>query len=335
MRLAIDARGDVSEELLAFGKQLGATDAIGGYGNSLLTDKGYYDYPDLVRMRKRFEDAGLTLAAIENVPPDRSHKIKLGLPGRDQQIENWCKTLTNMGRAGIPVLGYNFMLRSGRGYGWRTVRSAAGRGGARVTTFDYDIARAATQTVWDPPVTEQMEVTDEQMWDNFTYFLKAVIPVAERAGVRMGLHPDDPPISPLAGVARIFRSHSALQRLIETVPSDYNGLDFCQGTISEMPENVIDAIRYFGSRGKIFYVHFRNVSGPIPSFSETFIDEGHVNMAEAMQAYSEAGFDGPMIDDHVPGVVGDKSGYRSRAFAMGYIKGLMDFATPGALLDSR
>ena len=105
MRLAIDARGDVNEELLAFGKQLGATDAIGGYGIALPTDKGYYDYPDLVRLRKRFEDAGLTLAAIENVPPDWSHKIKLGLPGRDEQIENWCKTLTNMGRAGIPVLG--------------------------------------------------------------------------------------------------------------------------------------------------------------------------------------------------------------------------------------
>ena len=330
MRLAIDARGDIDDEMLAFGKQLGATDAIGGYGNALPTDKGYFDYPDLVRMRTRFEDAGLNLAAIENIPPDWCHKIKLGLPGRDEQIENWCTTLRNMGRAGVPVLGYNFMLRAGRSYGWRT-SSSEGRGAARVSTFDYDVARATTQAVWDPPVSEEVEVTDEQMWDNFTYFLKSVIPVAEQTGVRMGLHPDDPPISPLAGVARIFRSHAALRRLIEIVPSEYNGLEFCQGTVSEMPENVMDAIKYFGSRGKILYVHFRNVSGPIPNFSETFIDDGHVDMVEAIQAYREVGFDGPMIDDHLPGVVGDVAyGYRSRAFAMGYIKGLIDFASSGS-----
>ena len=130
----------------------------------------------------------------------------------------------------------------------------------------------------DAPIAEAGEITDEQMWDNFTYFIKAVIPVAEQAGVKMGLHPDDPPISPIAGIARIMRSYKALKRLTEIVPSDYNGLEFCQGTVSEMPENVLDAIRYFGSRKKIFYDHFRNVNGPVPTFAETFIDEGHVDM---------------------------------------------------------
>jgi mannonate dehydratase len=194
-----------------------------------------------------------------------------------------------------------------------------------VTSFDYGLIEGATQQLWDPEVSESVTTTDEQMWDNVAYFLKAVIPVAEEAGVRMGLHPDDPPISPIGGIARIFRSHAALKRLLELVPSPSNGLGFCQGTISEMPGNVLDAIRYFGSRDKIFYVHFRNVTGTVPRFSETFIGEGHVNMLEAMRAYQEVGYDGPMIPDHVPVVAGDVSRqYRSHAYAVGYTKALMD-----------
>jgi mannonate dehydratase len=219
-----------------------------------------------------------------------------------------------MGRAGIPVLGYHFMVLSV----WRTSNTTPGRGQARVTSFDYDLVK-------DAPLTELGEISDDQMWDNYTYFLKAVMPVAEQAGVKMCLHPDDPPISPIAGVARIFRSHESLKRLTEIVPSDYNGLEFCQGTVSEMPEDVLEAIRYFGSRDKIFYVHFRNVSGPVPTFDETFIDEGHVDMLEAMKLYKEIGFDGPMIDDHSPMVVQDPGyGYRSRAYSLGYMRALMD-----------
>ena len=207
-------------------------------------------------------------------------------------------------------------------YSWRTSRAPTARGAADATVFDWDVAKTV-------PASELGEVDDDRIWAAFEYFVKAVAPVAEEYGVKLALHPDDPPISPLAGIARIFRSHESLQRLCDLAPSDYNGLEFCQGTVAEMPENVIGGIERFVGQGKDLYVHFRNVSAPVPSFSETFIDEGYVNMAEAMQAYSEVGFDGPMIDDHVPGVVGDKSGYRSRAFAMGYIKGLIDFATLG------
>ena len=128
----------------------------------------------------------------------------------------------------------------------------------------------------------------------------------------------------------MFRSHAALKRLTEIVPSDSNGLTFCQGTISEMPENVLDAIRYFGSRNKICNVHFRNVSGTVPSFSETFIDEGHVDMLEAMKAYKEVGYDGPIIDDHVPVMVGGgERQYHSHAFAMGYMRALVQAAKAG------
>ena len=330
MRLAMG--GKIDDDFLAFARQIGTTDIIVVGSTSLPADTGHYGSQDLLLLRKHIEDAGLRCAAIEGSPADWTDKIKLGLPGRDEQIDNWCKSLRNAGAAGIPVLHYSFKLRSaGGGYGLRTSRTTPGRGGAKVSSFDYDLIKEATQDYWDPPVSKSEEITDEKMWDNVTYFLKAVIPVAEQAGVRMGLHPDDPPISPIGGVARIFRSHSAMKRLIEIVPSDSNGLVFCQGTVSEMPENVMDAIRYFGSRDKILYVHFRNVTGPVPRFSETFIDEGHVNMLEAMKAYKEVGFEGPMMDDHVPRVIGDERGqHRSHAYAMGYMKALIDAVNAGA-----
>ena len=329
MRLAM--MGTVDDEFLALAGQLGATDVMGGAGLGLPTDKGYFELEDLVLRRNRIEEAGLRLAALAGVPPDWIDKIKLGLPGRDEQIDNYCKTIRNMGTAGIDLLGWKSTLPSRDGsFGLRTSETTRGRGGATVTSFDYDLVNGATHDYWDPPANGPLETTDEQMWDNVKYFLKAVIPVAEQVGVRMALHPDDPPVSPIAGVARIFRSHAALKRLLEIVPSDYNGIGFCQGTISEMPEDVIDAIRYFGSRNKIFYVHFRNVTGPVPKFSETFMDEGYVDMIEAMRAYKEVGFDGPMIDDHVPHVVGGSERQeRSHAYAMGYMKALRDVALKG------
>ena len=323
--------GRIDDEFLAFASQIGATDVAGVSSSKLSTDKGYYELQDLMHIRDQVERAGLRWTVISGTPADWTDKIKLGLPGRDEQIENWCKTIKNVGAAGIPVFHYSWALRSaGGGYGLRTSKSTPARGGAKVSSFDYELIKGATQDFWDPPVSRSLEVSDEQMWDNITYFLKAVIPVAEEAGVKMGLHPDDPPVSPIGGVARIFRSHAAMKRLIEIVPSDSNGLVFCQGTISEMPENVIDAIKYFGSRNKIFYVHFRSVTGPVPKFSETFIDEGHVNMLEAMRAYKEVGFDGAMIDDHVPHVIGDQVGqHRSHAYAMGYMKALIDTVNAG------
>ena len=163
------------------------------------------------------------------------------------------------------------------------------------------------------------------MWDNFTYFLERVVPVAEEAGVKLALHPDDPPVPSICGIARIFRSVEAFKKMIEIVPSDYNGLEFCQGCFSEMGADVIEAIKYFGSRKKIFYVHFRDVKGTVPKFEECFIDEGNVDMLEAMKAYKEVGFDGPMIVDHTPHIVDDtRWGHRGRAYAIGYMRALIE-----------
>ena len=320
VRLAIS--GELTDERLAFGRQMGATEYVGG--GELPKERGYFRFQDLMLLRNRVEDAGLRCEII-GIPEEWTFKIKLGLPGRDEQIESWRRTIENMGAAGFNAILYFFSLRSGKGnYGLRTSEGTLGRGGAKVTSFDYDLIQGADQDFWDVPLDRSVQVTDQQVWNNVTYFLEAVIPTAEEAGVRLALHPDDPPISPIAGVARVFRSHAALKRIVEIVPSDSNCLTFCQGTISEMPENVLDAIRYFGSRNKICLVHFRNVSGPVPKFAETFIDEGHVDMLEAMRLYKEVGYDGPFVDDHVPRMVGDPERQEhSTAFAMGYMKGLM------------
>jgi mannonate dehydratase len=182
----------------------------------------------------------------------------------------------------------------------------------------------------DAPLTYAGVVTDEQMWDNFEYFLKRVVPVAEEAKVKLALHPDDPPISPIRGLARIMRSVEAFKRVIDMVPSDYNGITFCQGCFAEMGGVDIPAtIRYFGERGKIFFVHFRDVRGSVPVFEETFHDEGDTDMAAAMRAYLHIGFDGPMRPDHVPTLEGepnDAPGYMllGRLYAVGYMKGLLD-----------
>jgi mannonate dehydratase len=323
MRLAIS--GPATDEVLAFGRQIGATDYVGGDAG-LSRERGYYGFQELMIVRNRVEDAGLKWT-VSGIPEEWTNKIKLGLPGRDEQITSWCKTIENMGAAGVPVICYFFSLRSSIGhYGLRTSRSTPGRGGAKVTSFDHDQIRSATQDFWDPPVARSLEVTDQQVWDNVTWFLERVIPVAEDAGVKLALHPDDPPVSPIGGVARVFRDHAALRRVVDIVPSDSNGLTFCQGTISEMPEDVFDAIRYFGTRNKIHHVHFRNVTGTVPTFSETFIDEGHVDMVKAMKAYRDTGFDGPMVEDHVPEMAGGPDQWPAKAFALGYMKAVMQAA---------
>ena len=193
------------------------------------------------------------------------------------------------------------------------------RGGAEVTAFDYDAAKGS-------PNTHHREYSEDEMWENLEYWIRAITPVAEEEGIRLGIHPTDPPISPLGGVAMPLRSFGAYKRLIEIVDSPSNAIEFCQGTFSEMQgEDVYEMIRYFGERKKILYVHFRNVSGQVPKFHEEFINTGYVDMYRAMTVYREVGFDGFFIDDHVPHTHGDTAwGHRGRAFAMGYIQALIE-----------
>ena len=321
MRLAMVSR-PLAESDLRLARQMGMTDVVTTVPGVTMAPEREQGpalrYEDLLALRRRVEAAGLRLSVIEGY--QLSDRITLGLPGRDDDIARVCESITNMGRAGIPVYCYNFMAV----FNWlRTTQDIASRGGALVTRFDAD-------ALADVPDTYAGTTTDAQMWANFEYFLHRALPVAEQAGVKLALHPDDPPMSPVRGLARIMRDMDAFKRVLDMADSPANGITFCQGNFAAMPGVVIpDAIRYFGARKKIFFAHFRDIRGSVPLFEETFHDDGKTDMAAAMQAYVDIGFDGPMRPDHAPTMEGESNenpGYmvRGQIFAVGYMKGLLD-----------
>lgn len=335
MRVIIGQYHTATDDYLTFAKQLGVSGVQFNIqrGTADLPDThGYWTTGDLKRLKQRVNDFDLDLEAIENVPRHFYIRAMLGLPGRDEQIANYQTIIRNMGEAGIPILGLNWMPNSV----WRTPM-ATGRGGVKVTAFDMALATAGQVTNGVVEVEEAggRTYTEDEMWDNYLYFMEAVIPVAEEAGVKIALHPDDPPVPELGGIARLFYHPEAFKRALEAVPSPNSGLDFCMGCFSEMTyadkdsgEGVLDALRYFGERGKLFYIHFRDVQGCVPSFQECFLGEGNVDVVEAIRVLHEVGFDGFIIDDHVPQML-DDSGWRHRghAYSTGYIMGLVKAVT--------
>ena len=281
---------------------------------------------ELSRLRERVESHGIKLDMVplpmSSNPISRFEypNILLGKsPERDREIEDICRMIRNAGRAGIPALKYNLSLLG-------VVRSAParGRGGCQYSTFVYDQARQ------DPPLTEAGPVSEDESWERITYFLERVVPVAEEYKVKIACHPHDPGMPRdrgFRGVHGALCSVEGLKRFIEIKSSPYHGLNFCQGTVSEMLEDpgrqIFDVIRYFGTRGKIFNVHFRNIQGRFLNFQETFPDNGDVNMIQAMRVYKEVGYDGMIMPDHVPKIAGDTGGHQAFAFAFGYIKALI------------
>ncbi len=244
-------------------------------------------------------------------------EIKRGLPGRDEKIAFLLDIVHAMGEAGVPILAYNFKLLNSK-----LLRSAPtqGRGTSTYISFDYGEYLKKPAPPISPPLSEQ------QVFDNLSYFLKALVPAAEKAGVRMALHPDDPPVPKgtpaLAGAGHIASTFDQYDQIFGIVPSPSNGMLFCQGCVTEMQGvNVYDAIRRMGSIDKIVMVHFRNVRGEFPHFQETFVDNGDVDMYKAMQAYRDIGFKGPFSLDHSPMFPGAESA--NQAFVIGYIRALI------------
>ncbi len=299
-------------------KQCGVNHAVGSMNFRRGSSDGLpWSLKSLAKVKKIYEDGGFELAVIESRPP--LDKAKLGLPGRDEEIETACELIRSMGALNIPVWCYEWMPV----FNWlRTSKSIPSRGGALVTGYDHEMMR-------NEPHTKYGIVTEEQLWENLEYFLERVVPVAEKANVKLAMHPDDPPLSPIRGIGRIMRSVENFQRLIELVPSPVNGITLCQGNFTLMTDDLPSVIRQFGEQGKIFFVHFRDVEGTPEKFQETFHDDGKTDMAECMVAYRDIGFDGVLRPDHVPTMEGDdndRPGYSSigRLFAIGYIKGLRE-----------
>lgn len=337
MRVAVGQFRELSLDDITFASQLGASGItlnhpdfqspawrklLGRHGAYRAADApvvDHWEYMDLLRLRTMVEDQGLRLEALENVPGHYMDKIHLGVQGRDEQIEAYCKTIRNMGRAGIPLLGYTFNITRV----WRTSQFARTRGGAYTTAFDPGQLELRADDV--------VNLTHDQVWDNYRYFIEAVLPVAEESGVRLALHPDDPPYGELGGIARIMVGKENLAKVFELGDSEYHGLDFCMGTCAERGvEEMYEMLDFFANRGKVFYAHVRNIRRDGDKFNECFIDDGDIDIPRALGILQDSGFDGFVIDDHVPQIVGDTSwGHRARAHAMGYLQGLI------AVLESK
>jgi mannonate dehydratase len=274
----------------------------------------------LQHLHDAYADYELKVTVIEDSPP--LDDARIGGPRRDEQIEWLFDQIRAMGQLGIRTLCYNWSAVSS----WsRTDTDIRLRGGAITNGYNDQKMRQAR------PLVEPGSVTADDLWRNLEYFLHAVVPVAEESGVRLALHPDDPPITEVRGVPRIARTPEAFERVLGTVESEANGITFCQGNFRLMTDDLPALIRRLGGQKKIFFVHFRDVVGDASRFVEVFHDEGPTDMLECMQAYHDIGFDGPMRPDHVPAFEGESGldfGYATlgRLHAIGYIAGLREAA---------
>lgn len=318
MKLAYELEGRVSDKWLQ-ARQMGVSHAVAitGPGETF----PFWDYMRLAALKQRFNDCGFHLAVIEAELPFAS--IREGTPERDRDIETVLAVIRNMGRLGIPVLCYNWMAR----IGWlRTSTNTPARGGASVTAYDNALVKNAPAP---EGAADDYLVPREKLWETLRYFLDIAVPVAEKEGVRLALHPDDPPLPAVAGVGRILGSVEAFLRVLDMHDSPANGITLCQGNFALMRGNLIETIHRLVKTGRVRFVHFRNLRGDAEKFAETFHDEGQIDMAAAMRAYRDAGFDGYMRCDHVPRMAGDRDdshpGYEAlgKLFAIGYMKGLM------------
>lgn len=315
LRVGIGLPSTLTDEYLTLAAQMGCQDVVLATPAELPGDTGRWEYDDLARLRERVERFGLRVGAIQNTPAEFVNPFRLGLPNRDLALENYQRTIRNVGRAGIPILTYNFrpdpLYRTGK----KQIR-----GGALSTAFDRDQARGR-------PLSFGREYSAEEMWANFEYFARAVFPVAEEAGVKLAVHPDDPPGEAIGGVARIFSSFEGFERARQIAgDSPAFSLLFCIGCWSEMGGN--DAVRrgieHFGRKGQIAFVHFRGVEGEGDRFNECFVGEGPLDVTGHMKLLKEVGFNGFVIDDHAPQMVGDEGwNPRARLYQTGYLIGLL------------
>jgi mannonate dehydratase len=320
IKIAVQVPSDPSDEDLQFVTQLGAEYVC------IWTSGESATYENFLRLRRKVEAAGLRVWNIGNSSVHNMEEVTLNLPGRDQKIEEYKTYLRNLGKAGVAYTTYAHM---GNGI-WSTEREFT-RGGAAARAFDLAKAEKGYwgKKPFAAPLTHGRSFSEQEIWDNYTYFIKAVVPVAEEQGIRIGIHPDDPPVPVLGGVPRcIFGSFEGYRHALEIAASPNVGMCLCVGCWLEggrlMGKDVLETIRYFGEQKRIFKVHFRNVSAPLPHFVETFIDNGYMDMYKVMRALGEVHFDGALIADHVPVMLGGD--HVGTAYSVAYMKAMLERA---------
>lgn len=321
---------DLSDRKLSWVAQMGVEHlAVNNTkGTGIENEDGTWNVSGIKDLQKRLGSFGLTMDVLtldlqsSYMTRHRHPGIMRGLASRDAEIEIIKQNVQAAGEAGVPCLKYNLNL-----LGVPRTGTTPGRGGVRYSHFDIK--------KWtDDSLTEAGPMPAEKMWEIITYFLERVVPVAEEAGVRLACHPHDPAVphdTGLRGIHRVLGSVDGLKKFISIAPSKYNGLNFCQGTVAEMCKDpateVPDVIRYFGSREKIFMVHFRNIKGGFLNFEEVYPDNGDVDMYKAMKIYHELGYQGMFLPDHVPQSNVDPDGERQHSFCLGYIRALIQAVT--------
>jgi mannonate dehydratase len=319
IKISVQMPGDPSNEDLQFVQQLGAH-----YVN-IPTRGETATAENFIRLKNKVESAGLRVWNIGNSDVHNMEEVTLNLPGRDQKIEQYKNFLRNLGKAGLHYTTYAHM---GNGI-WSSEPETA-RGGARARAFHLETAKGNwAGKEFRGALTHGRVYTEKEIWDNYEYFIRQVTPVAEQQGIYIGIHPDDPPVPMLGGVPRcIFGNFEGYKRALEIANSPNVGVCLCCGTWLEggelMGMDVVGAIRYFGRLGKLWKIHFRNVSAPVPYFVEAFVDSGYMEMWKIMRALREVEFDGVVIGDHFPGMAG---GPRAAvAYTVGYMKALLERA---------
>ena len=300
-----------------------------GWGYAGGTPDEAWSSNSLKVLKGEMSDAGLELEAIENFDPAHWHDILLDGPKKAEQMKRVKQIIRNIGEAGIPVMGYNFSIA---GVSGRHVASDA-RGGAETVGMcgvdEINTAPIPNGMVWNmiydkhAPEGEVPVIDHDELWRRLDYFLNELVPVAEEAGVRLAAHPDDPPLPRVRRQPRLVYQPDMYQRLLDIVPSPNNALEFCLGTLSEMTEgDIYDACDRYTRQGNVAYIHFRNVRGKVPDYTETFIDEGQIDMRRIMEILTKNNFDGMLIPDHTPQMRCDAPWHAGMAFAMGYMKAL-------------
>ena len=306
----------------------GATDnqpvgASSGWGLAGDPDR-LWTTEELSAIRREVEEEGLVLQGIENFDPAHWHDVLLDGPKRAAQMENLKLLVRRLGAVGIPMMGYNFSLAGVAG----RVSGPFARGGAESVGMEgVDETPVPLGMVWNmvydgrAPAGTQPPVTSDQLWDRLSRFLREIVPVAEEAGVVMAAHPDDPPAAMVRGTPRLVYRPSLYQRLLDVIDSPSNALEFCAGTIAEMAEgDVYEATRRYSAQRRLAYVHLRNVSGRVPRYHETFIDDGDVDMLRLLGVLKDTGYDGVIIPDHTPLPECAASWHAGMAYALGYMR---------------